>query len=164
MSMVKVNHALNHHWCETSLATTSRFLKHQCGVQRFHCQEVPVWGQFYQSHAGHIEIVLRVSESTEVTYFQLCFPGRDLLIVIASVKHLKSLVSHSQILFPFNYKSKTGLATRDYEVSIHQNFPSQIFALYSLVWLTQMDHINNESKWRLYLGDFAWKAYGKVGV
>ena len=47
---LKVNNALNHHWCETSLPCTSSHLKHVASVQRFHCQKLGACDQFCWSH------------------------------------------------------------------------------------------------------------------
>ena len=86
LSMVKVSHALNHHWCKTGY-TVAYYLNliEACGVQRFHSQVVCARDQFCQSHicgSHQYPDCLWVSGSTGVTYFQPCFPGQDLLAIM----------------------------------------------------------------------------------
>ena len=57
--MVKVNHALNHHWCETSLLANTSFLM-SSGKKSV----------LLSVTYGHIWIVLWVSGSVNVTGFE----------------------------------------------------------------------------------------------
>ena len=68
-SELKVNNALNHHWCETSLLPQA-ILKHVVSRDLI----VRTWYML----PVLLVISRLLSRSTGVTNFQPCFPGQDL--------------------------------------------------------------------------------------